>query len=427
MSTRARMFASVVSVATLYFLNGAVSASLAPRLAEMEGSLELDHASLGLALLTQALGMVITMVWLAGPLVEAFGGRRVAVPSAVLFSVGTGLCGFADAFWMLAAALFLAGLANAPLDVAAPSLAVDVEEARGRATLSLVEGAFAVGLLAGGAAGAWCAGRVAVSTHLGIAGATGAGLALAAWRWLPKPTPQPPGRHERVPTLGDRLRYVPVLMGIGISSRGRHARRTPIPPEVAGRNAKRPPMRHRLGYPPGLISLTLLAAASLWCEVAPADWGSLFYAELGAKPTEYGLGYLAFSGGLVVSLFAGGVLVDRIGAVKIVRFGAAVFALGMAVAVLSPSVPQATVALAVAGLGLGNVHPLTMSAAGRRFGPSGVAKLNISYLAFVVEKPVLGFVGEYTSLSVALGTSVFLGILMAIGARAVSPRTAAAS
>ena len=375
---RERMFTSVAAVAMLYLLNGVVTASVGPRLPEISDNLGIGLGALGLALAGQVVGLIAAMP-LSARLVHRFGARAVASIAAAMYSIAIALVGLASSPIALFAALLIAGMANAPLDVAVPTLGKGVEDKRGgRKTLSLFELAFVVGLLGGGAVGAAAAGRVEVQTHLGAVAGVCIVLALAAGMFLPAngASPEPHVGMFRV-------------------------------------------IRER----PLIRKLALIALAGLWAEAVGIDWSALFTTDvLGAPSTQQGIPGLCFVVGIGGALLVGGTLADRVGSVAVVRWGGVLIAVGMTVVVASHSVALASAGFLIAGVGLANVHPLALSAAGA--GPArgaAFAAVNaISYIGLFAEKPGIGLLAGVTSLRFALATMVVVGVLVALGARLVN-------
>jgi len=367
------------AVAALYFINGAVTASVGPRLPEISDNIGVGLAALGLALTGQVIGL-IGMMPVSVKLIHRFGARAVGGMAAVLYSAAIAMVGLAPSAAVLFAVLVVVGVANAPLDVAMATLGKGVEEARGRKTLSLFEAAFVAGLVSGSAVGAVAAGRFGVDVHLAAVAAVCVLAAVMAMSFLPAAEREDGSSTGMFRVLRDR----PLVRG-----------------------------------------LALIALAGLWCEAVGLDWAALFSTEaLGASPMQQGIPGLWFVASIGVALLVGGLLADRFGAVPVVRCGGALIAVGMAIVGFAPSITWASVGFGLTGLGLANIHPLALSAAGS--GPSkgaAFAAVNaISYLGLVGEKPGIGLLAGATSLRIALATTVVVGVFIALSARLVADR-----
>jgi MFS family permease len=99
-------------------------------------------------------------------------------------------------------------------------------------------------------------------------------------------------------------------------------------------------------------------------QLAILDWSSLLYRQLGVAPTEYGVGNVAFIGGVTVALLASGPLADRLGRPRVLWTAAPLVVVGMIGATVADSPVSVAVALLIAGLGVASVHTLALSAAG---------------------------------------------------------------
>jgi len=97
-------------------------------------------------------------------------------------------------------------------------------------------------------------------------------------------------------------------------------------------------------------------------------------------------------------------------------------ALGLAAALVIPSAVIAIIALALAGIGIGNAAPI-LFAGGGRLEPDapgrGIAAVTtLGYAGFLAGPPLIGFVAELTGLTAALGLVVLASLVIAASARA---------
>lgn len=384
--------AVTAGVAAYYYLNGALTSSIEPRMPEIASRLGLDYGWLGLVRAAQAGALILGML-ATTRFVGRFGERKVAFAAAIAFCGASVLPAFAGHWSVLVACLFAVGLTNGPLDVTVPALAAEIEQRRKRPMLSFMELWFTFGLVSGGLAGGWAAARIGVGVHLASAAAIcilvsmTAAASIARWAQLldsTAPSDRPP--KEGVASPEDAL----------------------APPNLR---------RARQHSPTKALALiAVLAFAALYSDASLNDWTVFLYRELGASQTLQVIGYVCFVSGLGLALAMGRRLVERWGDANVVRAGGAVLTVGVLVAVLSPSLPLVSLGLAAAGLGLGNVHPLAVSAAGRLPGRTrSIAQVNtLSYAGFVLAKPVIGITAAASSLQFALGTCALLGLVVTL-------------
>lgn len=364
---------TALAVASLWLVNGLITGSLSAKLPELAERLDLSEGQLGLALLGQTVGLVVVIFALAPRLVHRFGARRIALVAGGLYCVSFAAPGYVQGLAALFAALLVIGAFNAPLDITMGELGGALEERWKARLMSRFEFAFNGGLVVA-AAIAWAvADRITLPGYMTAIAALGVVMILAATPWLPD------------------------------SARGEAPRR-----EQSG----------RVGFPRSVSAMALIAAAGLWCEATVLDWMGLFYVRtLDAEPAQYAIGLLCFVVGLMASLWAGNRLVDRLGAVRLVRIGAVAFAAGLLATLLSGSLVLADAGLFLAGAGLANAHPLALSAARRAGGPTALAKVaGTSYVGLVAAKPVIGGLAELTSLTVALALGALAAIVLVAAA-----------
>ena len=82
-TTPAELRTARVAVMTVFFVNGALTASWAPYIPRIKGDLELSARSLGFVLLAMAFGAVAAMP-AAGLMVERFGARATLAGAVAL-------------------------------------------------------------------------------------------------------------------------------------------------------------------------------------------------------------------------------------------------------------------------------------------------------------------------------------------------------
>ncbi|MDK9498126.1 MFS transporter [Streptomyces katrae] len=363
----------------VFFLNGIVLASWAPRIPQVKEQLGLSDGLLGTALLGVALGSVPAMP-AAGLLVNRFGSRPVARCAALVYAPAIALPGLAGSLTELLLGLAVLGASVGALDVAMNAHAVDLERRTGRARLSSFHGLFSAGALAGALLGtAAAAGGVGVRTQFtvsAVVGVAAAGLAVAALHPAAPPPPPPP--------------------------RGRGG-------------------GHRGGGAGRLLPLSALGLCVLLVEGVMTDWSSVYLADsLGAGPGPAGAGYAAFALAMTAGRLGGDRAAGRFGPVHVVRWGALSSTAGALVALLSGHPAVSVAAFCVVGLGISASFPLVVGGASRIPGaPAGTAVATVSttgYFAFLAGPPLIGFLASHSSLRTAL----FLVPALALAAAALA-------
>jgi MFS family permease len=372
-----------VAVAVLFALDGFVFGTWAARIPDVSAQVGASHSSLGIAVLCLSVGALASMQ-ATGALSARLGAGRVSVVAAALVSVAMSLPGMATSVAQLCVALFFFGAATGAVNVAANSLGVQVEARWGRPLLPSLHAGFSFGGLAGALVGGLLSGFVGVAPHL--VGVTVAGLALLAWIG---------------PTLARADEAAPQA-GAVASTEDRPGRRGGAPTAV-------------------LVVLGAVAGCTAYGEGALTDWGALYLREdLGATPVLAAAGYAGFSLAMACGRLVGSKLVVQLGEERLLVGGALLAAAGMLIAACSGSVSVALAGFVLVGLGLANVFPLAIARAGALGGAGGVALAStVGYSGLLGGPPLLGFLAEYTGLSIALSTVSFFAVVAAVLVRSL--------
>jgi MFS family permease len=340
-------------------------ASVLPDVQEATGA---SKGALGFALLFVALGSIPAMLFIAGPTVDRYGGRAVAIACAA-FAAATTLPGLASSLPALALALFLTGAASGALDVGMNANAARIEADTGRRLMPLAHGLYSVGILTG---------------------AVAAGLARNE------------GFHREPILIAVTVLLVITAILLGTD----HA-----PPLHAGRGGPLIRIEH------ALIMLGLVGAAAFVVEGGLESWSALFLErQLDASPAVSGLGPGVFGASMALGRFYG--QATHFGDRTLLVGGSLLGAAGCLIAALAPSPWVALVGLALGGAGVSLNAPIVFGAGGRR-GASAVATVTtIGYFGLLIGPALVGGVAQVSSLR---GSLVVLA-LVAAGVAAAATR-----
>lgn len=361
------------AVIAFFVLAGLSFSAWAVRIPDVKQKLALDEASLGLVLLGMAVGSIVAMTS-SGWSIARFGSRRVTTVCGLLVCVTMVPPVLAPSPALLFGALFLFGAAYGTMDVAMNAQAVLVEERYGRPIMSSFHAMFSSGALVGSFVAGFIAGQgIAPFPHL-----LGTAVVLAVLALV--------SQAQLVPAAGEGSTDGPVF-----------------------------------ALPTGpLFGLGLVAFCVLLAEGAVADWSAVYLRDvLGATAAAGGWGFTAFSLTMAAGRFAGDGLVQRLGAVRVIRGGGVLVALGLGLALLVGSLPAAVVGFALVGAGLAAAFPIAISAAGRTPGvPAGTAVAAVAtagYSGFLVGPPSIGLVSHALGgLQAGLAVVALLGVAIAL-------------
>lgn len=377
---------SRVAVVATFSTHAIVAGTVGPWIPRVKADSGLDAGGLGIALAGHALGLVAG-TRLAGPAMRRAGGRatvRIGIP---LLGAALAALPIAGDLGTLVAIFAVLGVASGALDVAMNTEAVDVERRAGRRLLSGIHGTWSVSMLVGaGLASIAIAADVPIEAYLPALSVV---LMLASFpllRWLPSP-------HE--------------------------VERDEPAPVDAARPARSPTLL--------VLALCLIGFASFMTEGIAAEWSAVYLHEtLGASAGLAGLGVVAFSAGMAASRFVGDRLATRFGPRDLVRIGAAVSAIVLAIALVLGGPAVTIVALAVVGMGVGPTVPMAFGAAGRLARGPGRTALGIvvtaGYVGSIVGPLAVGFVAELSSLTASFAIPVTACVAIAIAADALRVR-----
>jgi MFS family permease len=359
------------AVTVVFFVNGALIASWAPYIPRIKHDLDLSARGLGLVLLAMAVGAVACMP-ATGLMVERFGARATLALVVAISYVALPFTLLAPSPLALAGVLAVMGAASGITDIAMNANGAAVEHHYGRPILSSLHGLWSIG-------GFVAAGTTALVTATGVPA---------------------------------ELHLVCASLVLGAAGLAACTRLMPAAERAGGPRPRRAlPSRRLLG-------LALISLAAFLAEGAITDWGPLYLrTSLNEGAAVGAAGYAVFVGSMAAMRLTGDRLTARFGRVPIVRAGAALAGIALASALLVAQPAATFIAFACVGLGLANVFPLVVSAAGRSRSPApALAIATVStggFAGVLIGPPAIGFAADASSLPVALGLVVALCALVA--------------
>ncbi|MFD9126342.1 MFS transporter [Kitasatospora sp. NPDC059571] len=298
---------------------------------------------------------------------------RVVQPAVCLALAGVGLGG---TLWQLALALAAFGLLVGALDASMNMLGVGLQHRYGRSIMLGFHAAFSLGGIVGAAvAGLGAHGGTPLATLFGGSAAVLIPLALLAGTRFA-------GRAE----LGDAVREAA---------------------EAAGRAIPWRP----------LLPLCLAMAVAYIADASVSNYSVKYLTDTLHSPDDVAkLSYLGYMLAMLLGRALGDRGVQRWGAVRVVRAGAATAALGFAIAALAPAPWAAIAGFTVLGLGICAIIPQVFAAGGRLFpadSDAAVARLNLfNYVGFLIGSPLVGAIGDAGSYRAALLAPMLLVLVI---------------
>jgi predicted MFS family arabinose efflux permease len=339
----------------------------------------ISEATLSMVLLAVAVGAVLSL-FAAGRMVGWLGARNASVFAGLVMSLMLGVALEYPSVVTLLPAMLILGASMSLFDVAINTEGSELESLSDRAIMSNLHAMFSVGGMIGAGVASYML-DAGVTPRLQLFGVCGC-----------------------------------IAIIVFIASRGMldtHARSG----EEGG--------EAHFAWPKGLLLIIgLLIFAGMTAEGVMYDWSVLYLKQdVGMPQAEAALGYATFSAAVALSRFGGDFLRSRYSERALLRFGASMAAVAMAVVLLAANAWVAFIGFALVGAGLAPVAPILFNAATRVPGVSRAAAIasvtSIGYSGFMIGPPLIGGIASATSLTVALFVLVVASGLLAYGARYV--------
>ncbi|MCC2594350.1 MFS transporter [Tessaracoccus sp. OS52] len=368
-------------VVLLFWLNGATFASLLPRYPEIKRALELSDTFWGLSVGIGPLGGLVAGLATAA-LMRRFNSANVAVVSQLGAIIMINVIGNAPAAWVFAGGLFLMQAFDALTDISMNAHGLRVQREYGRSILNSFHAWWSIGAVSGGFLGSIAA-QAGVQIWLQCLALALIFVVLDLWcRTLLLPGPD---------------REITTVHADGAAPTRR----------IPGRILLR------------LAALGIMAAAAGLIEDVGATWGAVYMDRaFTVVPFVAGMAFVALQGTQMIGRFTGDALVDRFGPRGALLQGSVIAAVGMGLALTFPT-PVGTIAgFACAGWGVATVIPSAMHAADELPGMApGTGLTIVTWLlrvGFLVGPPVIGAIGDATSLRLALYAAPVCALIMLV-------------
>lgn len=369
----------------IFFVNGAVLASWAPRIPEVKDDLALSDSALGIALFGVAAGSVPALLG-TGRLLRRVSARATCIAAACAFAASLPAIATTTNAPTLTLVLALIGAASGCLDVAMNTAAIGYQRSQARTpVISRLHGGYSLGVLVGAAGGALATAlSIGIAVHFTVVSIILTALVGVAAAHLPS-------RHPA---------------RAGAATVTRKTRRSPRPAIVA--------------VPP---AIAVLAVSSLLVEGTITDWSALLISR--DFDGGYGLGsstVVAFGVAMFCSRSVSDWISARVGRAGVLYVSAAATAVACVIGLGQPSPIVAMGAIVAIGCGLGPVFPLVMSIATERR-PAAIAEATAAvsafgYLAYLGGPPIIGLIAERTGLTAAvIAVGTLCAAISALGTR----------
>jgi MFS family permease len=355
--------------------------SLFPRLPEIRDAMGVGEGTLGLSLIGVPVGTLIALT-AASPLLERVGYRRALLVAMPLVALAYAVAVQATVSLALFLLLIPAGLLIGSVEIILNVEADRTEALIGRRIMNRAHAFWSIGFFATGLLGAGLA-QLGLSpqAHLTlVVPLVVAAVLLVFSGFEPAPT-----RTVEATAPGMAWPTWPILV---------------------------------------LVAVTLSAVLM---EGAGLDWSAIYMTDLwGSDSFSAGLAVALVAGSQAVGRYFSDGFVERHSPASVARVQLGILGLGLVFLLISPGPLVSLLSFGLLGFGSSAIFPLAMSASAQRTdrpAATNVAALaQISFVAFLLGPPLLGFVGEHWGIRWVYGLGLPFVVLSFISAGALGYR-----
>lgn len=342
-----------LAVSVLFFINGMLIGAWAPMIPTFKERLDLTESQIGLIILALGFGSLISMPFV-GAFIAKNGTRLPLKYLAFICAFGIPFLTIVPDFWSAVLVMFLFGATWAGMDVAMNSNVIEVEKQHRFPIMSSCHGFWSIGALVSALVGGFTLSSFGEVGHGIFWQVVFLVLFFYAFPKLQKRTGS--AEEEEKPKLQFPRVILPYLLGV-------------------------------------------VALFSVVPEGMIIDWSALFLnTERGVSIAWAGTGFAATSTAMAIMRFSGDHLRQRFGAVQTLRFSVVAAIIGFSLVTLSTSPMTAVIGFFISGVGLANLFPIAISAAGNVPNiPGGIAVsmvTTVGYGGILLAPPLFGFIAQ---------------------------------
>ncbi len=366
-----------------FFIYSFCMGSLPPRLPDIQHAMGIEEGALGLGLIGAAFGTLISLS-LAGPLLDRFGYRRAILTLIPLLALGYAIASFATGPLACFLLLVPVGLVIGGIEIILNLEADRTEHMIGRRIMNRSHAFWSFGFFSAG---------------IGSAAIAQTGLGVQVHLLLMVP----------IVILG-----VALLLG----------RFTPAPHRTGASTEEAP----RFAAPTlAILVLVAVTLSAMIMEGAGIDWSAIYMRdEFQVSPFLAGFAVALGAFTQAVTRFFADPFVERYSPTVVSRVLLSVLGVGAVIVFFSPVDWLSRVGFGLMGVGTSVIFPLAMSAAAQRTArpaATNVASLaQISFVAFLLGPPLLGYVAEHFGIRWSFGIGIPLVILSLVFAGALGAK-----
>lgn len=355
------------STRIVFFIAGMVTATWAVIVPFAKMNTGINDAVLGTLLLCLGGGAIISMP-VAGALTVRYGCKKVMLAAAIIMFIATPFLSFVTHPILLAFFLLSFGIGVGLLDCVMNIQAIIVEKSAKKALMSGFHGMYSVGGIAGAG---FMTGLLALGINVIVA--TFIMLVLAIFLFV-------------------------ISIGYALSDTG--GSEGPV-----------------FAIPKGIVLvLGIICFIVFMVEGTALDWSAVYLVDAKHMNDSLGgLGYTAFAGAMTIGRLSGDYIVGRVGALRVVIFGALIAVIGFYFVITGMQLYSLLFGYFLIGSGCSNIVPVMFNQVGKQHTMPQVlavpAVTTLGYLGILAGPAGIGFIAHHSSLSHAF---VFVAMLMVI-------------
>ena len=347
----------------LFFVTQSLGLSLwLLRIPEVKATIGLSLIDLSFALFMQPFGVLIGF-FIAPTLISKIGNKYSCLYFGSLFVSIFGLIPLAQSFLFLALILFTSGVVCAAAEVSMNSIAAQMERKLKTRMMSRFHAFWSIGAL--------------------LAGCLVTGMALF-----------------KISFFAQQCLIIPPLLILTILA----ANSLPTYEIISSREQ----FKEAINFAPSfsLVILCFTPFGALLLEGALMEWTAVFKRDYQGLPDVHvGIIFCSFALSMTMSRFFGDQMIDKTGVNQTILISITCSFLGMLVYAQNATMLGSAVGAIFVGAGIANIYPITMTLAASQPGSkernvSAVAF--ISFTSFLIGPPMIGILGEYLGLGIAL-------------------------
>ena len=367
-----------IAVTVLFFVFGGISASWASRIPTIKDYMQVNDAAWGFVLLYIAVGTLLTLP-IASWIIKQLGSKKATLIFLICYLLLLVGIGYWNVLWQLKINLIAFGAISNITNISINTQALHVAKKYKGQIIGSFHGTWSIG----GFIASWI-GAEMISNYV------------------------PPLSHfvgfSTIGIIISILMYRFLILDKPIKSEEEQQKTGFIMPDK------------------NLVTLGILSFFALLAEGTMTDWASEYMKHIVKSPTELiGYGLTAYMFTMATGRFVSDYTVKHFGAKTTLTISGILIFLGLILSVIHPTVYTTIFAFMIVGFGISAIVPMVYNLAGKSkvMPPQQALTLitSIGFIGFFLGPPVIGFVAQAYSLTVAFAVIACFGLVITLLSR----------